>query len=183
MSIIPRLKTGGALGSAINAIIDYLPRLVVQNTPEVTAIVTPRGQFISLKKRTESGGGSAESTYPFKVSVRAETDGETTTYKVWVKWGTVNGQPVVTYPEEEVGVAEDTSRVVLNVTGSFSNLTSTGVSFPSLAIEQTDTLLTAEEQTDSVSYKIVLAYINAEEGGGFTVSQQTGGHQIIGLHS
>jgi hypothetical protein len=183
MPLIQRLKTGGALASAINAIIDYLPRLVIQNTPDVTATVTPRGQFLSLKKRIASGGGTVSTTYPFKVSVRPEDVGGTITYKVFVKWGTVNGQPVVAYPEEEVGEAEDTSRVVLNVTGSFSELTSTGVSNPSLAIEQTDTLLTAEEQMDSVSYKIVLAYINADEAGGFTVSQETAGHQIIGLHS
>lgn len=116
------------------------------------------------------------------MSLRSETIGETTNYKVWVKWGTVNGQSVVTYPEEEVGIAADAKRVVLNVTGNFSGMTSSGVSYPSLAIEDMDTLLTAEEQTDSVSYKIVLAYINADEGGGFTVSQQTGGHQIIGVH-
>lgn len=167
MSLIPRLKSGGALGSAINSIIDYLPRLVIQNTPEVTASLTPRGQFVSLKKRiTSVEGGASTSSYPFKVSLRSETIGETTNYKVWVKWGTVNGQSVVTYPEEEVGIAADAKRVVLNVTGNFSGMTSSGVSYPSLAIEDMDTLLTAEEQTDSVSYKIVLAYINADEGGG-----------------
>jgi hypothetical protein len=181
--MIPRLKTGGALASAINSIIDYLPRLVIQNTPDVTASLTPRGQFVSLKKRVASGsGGVTSTTYPFKVSLRGETSGETTIYKVWVKWGTVNGQSVVQYPEEEVGTAADQKRVVLNVTGNFSDVTSSGVSNPSLALEDMGTLLTAEEQADSVSYKIVLAYITANEGGGFTVSQQTGGHQLIGLH-
>jgi len=185
MSMIPRLKSGGSIATAINAIIDYLPRLVIQNTPDITASLTPRGQFVSLKKRITSGGGGSTGTgnYPFKVTVESETVGEATTYKVWVRWGTVNGQSVVNYPKEEVGPAADAKRVVLNVTGNFSDTTSSGVSFPSLAIEDMDTLLTADEQPDSVAYKIVLAYINATDGGGFEVSQQTGGHQIIGLHS
>lgn len=183
MSLIPRLKSGGAIATAINAIIDYLPRLVIQNTPDITASLTPRGQFVSLKKRIAAGGGSAGAgNFPFKVTVESETVGEATTYKVWVRWGTVNGQSVVNYPKEEVGAAADAKRVVLNVTGNFSDTTSSGVSFPSLAIEDMDALLTAEEQPDSVAYKIVLAYINATDGGGFEVSQQTGGHQIIGLH-
>jgi hypothetical protein len=182
--MIPRLKTGGALASAINSIIDYLPRLVIQNTPDISASVTPRGQFVSLKKRVASGsgGGASTTTYPFKVSLRGETVGETTTYKVFVKWGTVNGQSVCQYPEEEVGIAADQKRVVLSVTGNFSDVTSSGVTNPLLAIEDMNTLLTAEEQADSVSYKIVLAYIMEDEGGGFTVTQQTGGHQLIGIH-
>lgn len=185
MSLIPRLKSGGAIATAINAIIDYLPRLVIQNTPDITASLTPRGQFVSLKKRiTAGGGGSAGAgNYPFKVTIESEKIGETTNYKVWVRWGTVNGQSVVDYPKEEVGPAADAKRVVLNVTGNFSDLTSSGVTNPSLAIEDMDTLLTAEEQPNSVAYKIVLAYLNKNDGEGFTVSQQTGGHQIIGVHS
>jgi hypothetical protein len=185
MPVIPRLKSGGQLASAINAIIDYLPRLAIQSTPDITATVTPRGQLVSLKNRrtTQTGAPSATTNFPFKATIRADNPGSPSpTYKVFVRWGTVNGQSVMTYPEEEVGTAADGKRVVLNVVGNFSSTTSTGISNPSLAIEDTSALLVAGEVGGAINYKIVLAYIMEEEDGTFTVSQQTGGHQIIGLY-
>jgi hypothetical protein len=185
MPVIPRLKTGGQLGATINAIIDYLPRLAIQSTPDITATVTPRGQLVSLKNRrtVQTAAPSATTNYPFKVTVRASNPGqENPSYRVFVRWGTVNGQGVTDYPEEEVGPAADNKRVVLNVAGNFSSTTSSGIVSSSVTIEDQSAFLYADPVAESVSYKIILAFIQADEGGGFTVSQQTAGHQIIGLH-
>lgn len=185
MPVIPRLKSGGQLAAAINAIIDYLPRLAIQSTPDITATVTPRGQLVSLKNRrtTQTGASSATSNFPFKVTIRADNPtAQNPTYRTYVRWGTVNGQSIMTYPEQEVGTPADSKRVVLNVAGNFSSTTSTGILNSSIEIEETGALLVAGDVGDAMNYKIVLAYIMEEEDGTFTVSQQTGGHQIIGLY-
>lgn len=181
MPVIPRLKSGGQLAATINAIIDYLPRLAIQSTPDITATVTPRGQMVTLKKPrfAQANAPSGSTNYPFKVSVRSENSIK----RVYVQWGTVNGQSVVTYPQEAVGIAEDNKRIVLNVAGNFSSTTSTGIEQASLEMEDNDVLIVAGDVGGLVNYKIVLAYLIEEDDGSFTVSQQTGGHQIIGLYS
>lgn len=189
--LIQRLKNGGALAQAINAIIDYLPRLAVQNTPDVSAVVTPRGQFLKLN-RAITASTTPETDYPFRVFIRNRNQTpEDTTQEAVVRWGTINGQPALDYPEEAVtGTLEGSQRVVLQVSGNFQTLTAAGVTNPTLSLEDVTTPLAATETAETITWKIVLAYLETTpgaplEGGGTgpsttTVSQQTRGHLTIG---
>lgn len=190
--LIPRLKSGGPLAQTINAIIDYLPRLAVQNTPDVTAVVTPRGQYVSLKRATVLGGNALDSDFPFRVFIkpRKQTPDDLIN-ECWVQWGTVNGQTAVTFPQQKVsGTLTGSQRVVLEVTGNFQTLTAAGVTNPTLTLEDASSPLAATENEDQITWKIVLALLETEEGlpdeqgnptaDNTTVSQMTRGHLTIG---
>jgi hypothetical protein len=186
---LKRLKTGGAIASAINAIIDHLPRLAIQSTPDINATQTPRGQFISLKRRQASSTAAVSFPHAFKVTIR-EVDGEKA---VFVRWGTINGQPAFTdYPEKQLDATptfQGTERVVLSVTGDFQTFESQGISQVMLDIEPTTEPLEAVETESAITWKIVLAYIvttpGEQEGDSptTTLDQVAKGHIFIGRGS
>jgi hypothetical protein len=184
---LKRLKSGGALANAINSIIDYLPRLAVQSTPEINATQTPRGQFVELKKR-QSTSGAPEYLHAFKVSLRDVNEQK----RVFVRWGTINGNPAfLDYPEKKIDsipALSGNERVVLSVTGDFQTFSSPGVYNVDITVESADTPLEAEEEADSITWKIVLAYIvttpaEGETPEATTVEQVARGHIFIGRGS
>lgn len=189
--LIPRLKSGGQLAQAVNAIIDYLPRLAVQNTPEVQAVITPRGQFVTLK-RTAAGANPIDADFPFRVFIKARKQTpEDLVNECWVRWGTINGQPALDFPQEKIsGNLSGSQRVVLEVTGNFQTLTAAGVTNPTLSLEDSADPLAATENQDQITWKIVLAMLETEPGlpdddgnptaDTTTVSQVTRGHLTIG---
>lgn len=184
---LKRLKSGGTLASAINSIIDYIPRLAIQSTPEINAIQTPRGQFVELKKK-QSSGGTVEYLHAFKVSLR-DVNGQK---KVFVRWGTVNGNPAfLDYPEKQLETSptlSGTERVVLSVAGDFQTFSSPGVYNVDITIESAELPLEAEESGESITWKIVLAYIVTTPAEGeipekTTIEQVARGHIFIGRGS
>lgn len=166
--IIPRLKNGGTLAKVINEIIDYLPRLRVQSTPQVLVDHTPRGQIIRLKESNSVPGTPAIKAHPFKVQALGSE-------MIEVYWGTVGGKEAFSEAKKEFPISQN-SRVIVKWTLDLSSSTAGGVSGVSVDVEDvtTDFEITNISGT-GIHYKALIATVNIV-GDSISILQHVIGH-------
>lgn len=169
--IIPRLKSGGNLAKVVNEIIDYLPRLKVQSTPQVLVDHTPRGQIIRFKQANTVPGTPAVRSHPFKVEpIGGESD------VVEVYWGTVGGKEAFAEAKKSISISGN-SRIVCSWTLEINSKTAGGVT--NVAVEK-EPVSEPFEITDigggtGIHYKVLIATVNLI-GGSFNVQQHVINH-------
>lgn len=152
---IPRLKTGGTLARVVNEIIDFLPRLQVQQTPQVRVDQTPRGQVLRVIPDNTGGGTPIERPHPFQVtSLGGGSD------QVNVYYGTVGGVEAFDFPTKTL-TASESCRVVVEWLLEVSEFEAGGVSLVDVYVEPTtDPLVITMVDGVGIRYKALIATIN-----------------------
>jgi hypothetical protein len=167
---IPRLKTGGTLAKVINEIIDYLPRLRVQQTPQVRVDQTPRGQVLRIVAENTGGGSPIERPHPFQVTSQGGGSDQVAVY-----YGTVGGVEAFDFPTKTL-TASESCRVVVEWLLEVSEFTAGGVSQVDVYIEpSTEPLAITMVEGVGIRYKALIATINIVNNQ-VTVLQHVIGH-------
>lgn len=165
---IPRLKTGGTLARVVNQIIDYLPRLRVQSTPQIRVSHTPRGQVLTFKQANTTPGTPAIHAHPWQVKTvnAAEID---------VYWGTVGGQEDFS-EDKKTFTINGNSRVVVQWLLEVSDSTANGVSGVTVSVESVDDpFSTITIEGEGIRYKALIALVNVVDGA-LVVTQTVNNH-------
>jgi hypothetical protein len=169
--IIPRLKSGGTLARVVNEIIDYLPRLRVQSTPQVLVDHTPRGQILRFKQGNTVPGSPAIQSHPFQVK---PLGGDSQLVDIY--WGTVGG--VEAFPEatKQIGISVN-SRIVVSWTLEIDDKTAGGVTAVTVDDEPVSEPfeITNVDGGTGIKYKALIATVNLV-GGSLNVQQHVINH-------
>lgn len=152
---IPRLKTGGTLARVVNEIIDFLPRLQVQQTPQVRVDQTPRGQVLRVIPDNTGGGSPIERPHPFQVtSLGGGSD------QVNVYYGTVGGIDAFEFPTKLLTVT-NSCRIVVEWLLEVSEFDAGGVSLVDVYVEPTtDPMVITMVDGVGIRYKALIATVN-----------------------
>jgi hypothetical protein len=168
--IIPRLKSGGTLAKVINEIIDYLPRLRVQSTPQVLVDHTPRGQILRFKQGNTVPGSPAVRSHPFKVQpIGGDSD------VVEVYWGTVGGREAFSEAKKPLSISVN-SRIVVSWTLDIDDETAGGVTGVVVDKEPvSEPFEIVDISGTGIHYKALIATVNLV-GGSLNVQQHVINH-------
>lgn len=168
--IIPRLKQGGTLAKVINEIIDYLPRLRIQPTPEIQVDSTSRGQILRFKQRNTTPGEPAVQNHPFQVVPKG---GESEDVDVY--WGTVGGREAFPEAFKTLTITVN-SRIVVSWTLEINDSTAGGVSAVTVDKEPvSEDFEIADNSETGIHYKVLIATVN-KVGGSLVVQQHVINH-------
>jgi hypothetical protein len=167
---IPRLKTGGTLARVVNQIIDYLPRLRVQSTPQLQVDHTPRGQVIRYLQTNTVAGEPIVRIHPWQVVPQGGLSDQIDVY-----WGTVGGQEDFAENKKAFTV-NGNSRVVVQWLLEVSASTANGVSGVTVSVESVDDpFSTITIEGEGIRYKALIALVNVVDGA-LVVTQTVNNH-------
>lgn len=167
---IPRLKTGGTLARVVNEIIDYLPRLQVQQTPQVRVDQTPRGQVLRVITDNTGGGTPIERPHPFQVTSLGGASDQVNVY-----YGTVGGVEAFEFPTKLLTVT-NSCRIVVEWLLEVSEFDAGGVSLVDVYVEPTtDPMAITMVEGVGIRYKALIATVNILDNQ-VTILQHVIGH-------